>query len=155
MHFPIIKIEPIDLAREDWDIGLGYEDATLNEHTDYYGELYSPEDRKAVIESKWFKELFAGIATIDTEKETITFLDRGTIEKTLQDYYLEAAKSLYYEAQKERVSGYSFRSAGERFRDFYPLFVEGYGMTSLQFVENAPYRTGQTVQIGNIFDAHF
>lgn len=155
MHFPIIKIEPIDLAREDWDIDLDYEDACLNENTDYYGEIYPPEARREVIESEWFKEMLEGIATIDTETETITFLDKPTIQNTLYDYYLQSAKELLERASQQRVYGYDFRSAGSRFRGFYTLFMEDYGKTSLDFVEDAQYYAGETRQIGNIFDAHF
>lgn len=155
MHFPIIKIEPIDLAREDWDIDLDYEDACLNEHTDYYGELYDPEARREVIESVWFKKLLKGIATIDTEKETITFLDKETIQNTLDDYYAQTARELCEAASKQKVSGWDFLVAGSRFRGFYTLFMEDYGKTSLQFVEDARYYAGETRQIGNIFDAHF
>lgn len=154
MHFPIIKIEHINLAREDWDIELNYEDSCLNEHTDYYGDIYSPEARRRVIESKWLKELLEGIATIDTEKETITFLDKTTIQNTLYEYYLQQAKILFEEAEKHLIRGYDFRSAGERFRDFDTLFADDYGKTSLQFVEDAQYYAGETRQIGNIFDAH-
>lgn len=155
MHFPIIKIESIALAREDWDIDLSYEDSCLNEHTDYYGEIYSPEDRREVIESNWLKEMLDGIATIDTEKETITYLDKQTIQNTLYDYYLQKATELFEKAGQQRISGYNFRSAGERFRDCYTLFVEDFGKTSLDFVEDALYYAGETRQIGNIFDAHF
>lgn len=100
MHFPIIKIEPIDLAREGWDIDLNYEDSCLNEHTDYYGDIYPPEARQRVIESKWLKELLEGIATIDTDKETITFLDKATIQNTLYDYYLQQAETLVQRSRK-------------------------------------------------------
>ena len=155
MHFPIIKLESLGTAREDWDIDLGYEDSCLNEHTDYYGEIYSPESRREVIESDWLKELLEGIATIDTEKETITFLDKATIQNTLYDYYVQAARELYEGASKQRVSGWNFREAGSRFRGFYTLFMEDYGQTSMSFVEHAHYYAGETRQIGNIFDAHF
>mgnify|MGYP007069845489 CR=1 FL=1 len=155
MHFPIIKIEPIDLAREAWDFDLDYGDECLNEHTDYYGEIYNDEDRRDVITSDWLRELLDGIATIDTEKETITFLDKQTILNTLNDYYLEQAKTLFEKAAQQRISRDDFRKAGERFRDFNTLFVEDYGKTSLDFVGDAEYNAGETVQIGNIFDAHF
>lgn len=155
MHFAIIKIEPIDLPREDWDIDLGYEDSCLNENTDYYGEVYSEEERKRVINSKWLKELLEGIATIDTEKETITYLDEQTIRNTLHEYYLQSASTLLEDAENRRISGYDFRSAGRKFRGFETLFVDEYGKTSLSFVEDALYYAGETRQIGNIFDAHF
>lgn len=155
MHFPIIKIEPIDLAREDWDIDLNYEDACLDEHTDYYGEIYSADERRAVIKSDWLKELLDGIATINTKDETITFCDSQTIKNTLYDYYLQKASELFEKAGQQEISGYDFRSAGARFRDFYTLFLEDYCMTSLEFVEDAAYYAGETRQIGNIFDAHY
>ena len=155
MHFPIIKIEPIDLPRGDWDVDLNYEDSCLNENADYYGEIYPADWRREVIESDWLRELLDGIATIDTEKETITFLDEQTIQNTLYDYYFQTARDLFAKAGDSCVSGYDFRNAGKRFRGFYTLFVEDYGKTSLQFVEDAVYYAGKTRQIGNIFDAHF
>lgn len=155
MHFPIIKLEPIDLAREDWDIDLGYEDSCLNENTDYYGELYRPAERREVIESGWLKELLDGIATIDTEKETITFCDLLTIKNTLYDYYIEKVQELSEMASQQRLSGWDFRDAGKHFRGFYTIFVEDYAKTSMSFVEDAQYYAGETRQIGNIFDAHF
>ena len=155
MHFPIIKLEPIDLPREDWDIDLNYEDCCLNRHTDYYGDIYNEEDRRKVITSDWFRELLDGIATIDTEKETITYCDKETIQNTLYDYYLQQAQDLFEQAGQQQISGYDFRCAGTKFRRFDTLFVEDYGMTSLDFVEDAIYYAGETRQIGNIFDAHY
>ncbi len=63
-------------------------------------------------------------------------------------------KHWFKEAGKQLIRGYDFRSVGERFRDFDTLFVDDYGKTSLQFVEDAQYYAGETRQIGNIFDAH-
>lgn len=153
MHFPIIKIEPIDLDRENWDIDLDYEDPVLQENTDYYGELYSEPERRQVIESSWLRNLFEGIATIDTKEETITFLNRDTISTTLNEYFHDCANSLF---AMEELSGFDFRQVGRHFRDYYTLFVgvEGCGMTSVQFVEDAVFRAGNTFRIGNIFDAH-
>lgn len=155
MHFPIIKIESLGTAREDWDINLSYEDACLNEHTDYYGDIYSPEERRDVIKSDWLKELLDGIATIDTEKETITFCDLLTIKNTLYDYYTQKAQELSEAASRQELRGYDFREAGYRFRGFNTLFVDDIGKTSLDFVEDAVYYAGETRQIGNIFDAHY
>lgn len=154
MHFPIIKIEPIDLPREDWDIDLNYEDGTLLEYTDYFGELYTEDKRRRVIESEWLKELLYGIATVDEEKETITFLDAQTIRNTLAEYFNDETRKLYELAQTGECSGYDIRKAGTHFRDFYTLFVDDYGKTSLDFVEDAVYHAGETCRIGNIFDAH-
>ena len=153
MHFPIIKIEPIDLEREDWDIKLFRKDPVLKGNTDYFGEIYSESERRQVIESAWLKKLFEGIATIDTKEETITFLDRDTISTTLNEHFHDCANSLF---AMEELSGFDFRQVGRHFRDYYTLFVgvEGCGMTSVQFVEDAVFRAGNTFRIGNIFDAH-
>ena len=155
MHFPIIKLESLGTARADWDTDLDYEDVTLNYHTDYYGEMYSDAKRESVIRSKWLKELFEGLATIDEEKETITFLDKATILNTLHDYYIKTARELLERAERQQLSAYEFREAGRHFRDYYSLFVHDYGKTSMSFVEDAQYYAGETLQIGNIFDAHY
>ena len=154
MHFPIIKIEPLDLPREDWDVDLP-EDATLCDNTDYYGDIYSAGDRYVVIRTTWLKELLDGIATIDEDAETITFLDRDTIRETTQSYYKDLTEKLSEMAEDGKMSQYDLWVASRRFRDFYTLFYIDYGMTSLQFVDEAIYYAGQTMQIGNIFDAHF
>lgn len=153
MHFPIIKIEPIDLPREDWDIDLDCEDPVLQENTDYYGEIYSESERRKVIESSWLKRLLEGIATIDTNEETITFLDSDTISTTLNEYFHDCANRMF---AMEELSGFDFREVGKYFRANYTLFVfvDGCGATSVQFVEDAIYRAGKTFRIGNIFDAH-
>lgn len=151
MHFPIIKIEPIDLARKNWDIDLDCEDPVLQENTDYYGEIYSESERREVIESSWLKKLFEGIATIDTEEETITFLNSDTISTTLNEYFHDCANELF---AMEELSGFDFRQVGICFRDYATLFVIEHGMTSVQFVEDAIFRAGKTFRIGNIFDAH-
>ena len=139
MHTKIIRIESLDLPREDWKDYLDEEDETLLANTDYFGDMYDEEERRQVITSNWLKELLDGIATIDTDAETLTFLDKETIQKTLRDYYLSMAKKIMEEAENNCLSGYSFREAGRCFRDFSTLFYTCYGQTSLDFVEDALY----------------
>ena len=159
MHFPIIVIEKLDTPIEDWVLSLDYEDRCLLEHTDYYGDMYLPEDRKAVIESDWLKNLFDGIATVNPNAETITFLDEKTICHTIREWFVNEAEHLSHMAKAGRVSAFDFRYAGEHWRDFFTLFYNctesEYGQTSMDFIENSVYLAGQTVRIGNIFDAHF
>jgi len=156
MHFPIIKLEDPNTDKSDWETGLDYEDSVLVENTDYFGEMYSPEDRKAVIKSEWMKDLFDGIATINTEKETITFHDLKTIKATIKKYFDEEALRLSSLAEKGELSGFELRCAGKNWRDYWVLFVTNYGMTSMQLIENAaPFYARATFNIGNIFDAHF
>ena len=154
MHFPIICIEDLDTPIEDWNIDLDCEDSVLNYHTDYYGELYSKEERKEVINSDWLKELFDGIAVIDTDKETITICDEKTVRHTLEDYFEETLEHLYKMAKAHRLQGYDLRNAGFEYKGFWTLFYYHYGMTSLGFVEDAVYYARKTFKIGNIFDAH-
>ena len=161
MHFPIICIENMATPKEQWH-EPDCEDRVLNEHTDYYGEQYSDEERKDVITSDWLKELFAGIATIDSDAETITFKDRNSINYAIQDWFTEKAKKLAQKAEEGRCRAYDFRTAGEDFRGYWTLFYDcsednvysGYGRTSMDFVEDSVYLAGKTVAIGNIFDAH-
>lgn len=154
MHFPIIKLETIDTPVSDFEINLPAEDPCLDTYTDYCGDLYNTEDRKAVINSDWLKRLFDGFATINTEDETITFLDRNTIERNFREYLKELTHKLADEADKEELSGFMFRWAGVDFRDFPTLFYLDYVQTSFSFIEDSVYLAGQTYKIGNIFDAH-
>ena len=154
MHFPIIKIESIDLKREDWTTDLDLDDACLNGHTDYYGDIYRPKARREVIESKSFKEILDGIATIDTEKETITFLDAGTIRQTLREYLLELTTKLHEKAARGELQGYELRGATDEYKECYTMFYIERGYTCFEFIENAKWHAGETWQIGNIFDAH-
>lgn len=161
MHFPIIAIEKLDTPVAGWTLSLDYEDSCLLAHTDYYGDIYLPEQRKEVIESDWLKNLFDGIATINPNAETITFFDAKTIENTIRDVLNDKAKELYLMARKGNLRGFDLRYAGYHWRDFFTLFYNGtgtyadYGQTSMDFVEDSVYLAGQTVRIGNIFDAHF
>lgn len=155
MHFPIIKIEPIGLARENWDIDLGYEDSTLNMWTDYYGEIYNDRDRELVIKSEWFQQLLAGIATVDTEKETITFLDADTIRQTFREYLLDLTARLHEKAERGELHGFELRYSTVEYKENNAMFYIDWGYTGFEFIEDAVYHAGETWQIGNIFDAHF
>lgn len=155
MHFPIIVLEDKDKKKEDWTKELSQEDATLVENTDYYGDRYTNDERKNVIASKWLENFFEGIAIVNVEDESITFLDFQTIKKTLRTYYREVAKELTDFAEDGYLSGFIIRQAGKNFRDSDTLFVfENCGLTSMQFIEDAPFYAGKTYKIGNIFDAH-
>lgn len=159
MHFPIIAIEKLDTPIENWVKSLDYEDQCLLEHTDYYGNMYLPEERKAVIESDWLKNLFDGIATINPNAETITFRDADKIEETIQTWFVNETAHLSYLAHAGECRAYDLRSAGEHFRGNWTLFYDctdscEIGLTSMDFIEDSVCFAGQTVRIGNIFDAH-
>lgn len=154
MHFPIICIEEMSTPRKDWVNVLPYDDRTLNEHTDYYGEMYSPSERLEVIRSHWFKTLFEGYATIDAKKQTITFFDRETVERRFKDYLLNVTEELYEKAKCHNLRAYELRLAGSEYKGYYILFYKDYGQTSFDFIDDAKYMAGQTYRIGNIFDAH-
>lgn len=155
MHFPIIKLESLETSKADFSEDLGYEDPTLNRYTDYYGEVYNNEDRKAVIKSKWLKELFEGIATINVSKGTIRFLDKDTIRRTFSEYLLDLTNKLYISAEAGELTGYGLRLSAVEYKDSPVMFFMEYGYTSFEFMEDAVWHAGETWKIGNIFDAHF
>ena len=154
MHFPIIKLEAVETRPEDWDTSLNEEDSVLCENTDYYGSIYSEEDRKNVINSSWLWNFLRGIANLDVEKETITFLDKDIVEKTIQDYLVERLDILKDRAVEGKLRLYELRSLATDFRDCSTLFYYEYGMTSFDFVDEGRYMPNTTFRIGNIFDAH-
>ena len=153
MHFAIIKIEALTTDKEDFATEL-FEDATLDRYSDYYGEIYSEEERREVIESSWFKDLLSGIAEVDTERETITYLDEDTIKDTFRKYLLDLTEKLRFKAEQGELTGFDFRYAGVEYKENPTMFYENYAMTSFEFAEYAVYRAGETYKIGNIFDAH-
>lgn len=159
MHFPIICLESYDIKVEDFEINLPYEDACLNEHCDYYGEIYDSEERRRVITSEWFKNLFAGYADVDIEKETITFRDNNTVYAVFSDYLKQLTETLYEKACKGELSGYEMHIACDSYDDCMALFFMnhdycGYGKTSFDLLDDAKLYAGQTFRIGNVFDAH-
>lgn len=153
-HFAIIKLESIETEKKDFSQELPYDDATLNEHTDYYGDRYTEDERQNVIRSKWLQELFDGFAVIDTKKETITFLDGKTIRSNFQTALEEITKDLYEKAVAGELTGFSFRYAGIEYKEHATMFYLDRGYTSFEFIEDAEWHAGQTFKIGNIFDAH-
>lgn len=156
MHFPIIAIESLETERADFMKDLPYDDPTFNRWCDYYGELYDEERRKDVIKSDWLKSMFDGIATIDVEKETITFLDKETIDKTIREYLINLTGELHGKAHEGKLCVFDLRFAAKEYKGHCTLFCkDNYGQTSLEFMEDASWSAGETVKIGNVFDAHF
>ena len=157
MHFPIIALEKIDTPVEDWAVDLPYDDATLHRFTDYAGELYSDEERKRVINSEWFKNLFDGYADVDTEKETITFYSVEKCAESFKRYLREKTEELYNLALDNKLTGFELKWSGVEYNHYPELFyVDGsYVQTSFDFIDDARYYAGETLRIGNIFDAHF
>ena len=155
MHFPIIVIEDIDVPKEAFITKLDYDDRTLCENTDYYGDIHEKKVRKTIISSDWLEDFLDGIATIDVKNETITFLDKETIKENFQNYLLEAAKALCRKGREKKLSVFDFWTASRRYKDYPVLFYWGHGLTSLDFVDDAALHAGKTFKIGNIFDAHF
>lgn len=141
--------------KKDWVDCLPYDDSVLNANTDYYGEKYYKEERLNVVRSKLLKELLDGYATVDSKKGTITFFDRETIEKNFNNYLLSLTKTLYEKACDGVLRGYELVFASKDYKDCWALFfMNGYGKTSFDFIEDSRYWASQTFRIGNIFDAH-
>lgn len=157
MHFPIITLydrKPTASELHHTPSGM-YEDATIAYNTDYFGEEYTKEQRDELLHSKYLKEFFDGIATVNPGKGTITFLDEDTIRKTLLDYASKQLDALKERLESGRMRFYDFRSAGNDFRGGDYMFWYQYGaFTSGQFIEDTPYYAGKTLYIGVVVDAH-
>jgi hypothetical protein len=162
MHFPIICLEDINTPREEWLECLPYDDATLNYNTDYYGEKYDEDDRQGVIQSKWLKDMFEGIAIVDPVTESLYYHNQEAINNTWQKYLMSKASELYEKAGAEKLKYYDLYSAGLLYKNYDALFFlncmpasTGYALTSLSFIDECRYYLAdKTIRIGNIFDAH-
>lgn len=157
MHFPIIQLSNCPLEKEDYFSMFSVcEDSTIQAWTDYVGDAYSDQERKELIRSSWFKNFWEGIAVVDTEKETITYLDEETIKHTLNAEYHKKIDSIQKTLTEGRMhSAWEFRNEGNQWRDCDSLFFDDYGMTSMRLIEDAHYNAGETFYIGGILDAHF
>ena len=154
MHFPIIILEDPNTDVDNWDINID-NDACIESHTDYIGDIYNKQERNDVINSIWLSDLLDGFATLDTKEETITFLDKEKCERRFKDYLEDIAKNLYEKAQDGKLDYYDLVDIGYHYKEYWSLFVvETFAETSLNFIYNAQWRAGKTYRIGNIFDAH-
>lgn len=154
MHFPIIEICS---DKELFGQSL-YDDPVLQYRTDYYGEEYTEKERKNVLNSTWFKDYFDGLAEIDVENETMRIFDADTIRKTLVDYHRKLLEDLIDRDYSQRglyAMFFDLREAGNNYKDEDILFFyDGYGYTSMQFIEDLVFHAGETLYIGQIYDAH-
>lgn len=154
MHFPIIILENPETDVDNWQTVLDG-DACIESHTDYTGDLYNEQERKDAINSPWFSGMLDGFATLDTEKETITFFDQEKCKRRFNDYMEYVTGNLYKLAQEHKLNVYDLKDAGDFYKDYWFLFVvESFAETSFEFIYNAQWRAGKTYRIGNIFDAH-
>lgn len=156
MHFPIIQLSEQPLEKKDWITTVSMEDdCIINRYTDYIGDRYTEEERYDMIKNH-LPYLFNGIASVDIKNQTITFLSKEKIKKTLEkevEKILDAINSY----QKERgVSFFPFRYHGAHFRMCDTLlWFDGCAYTSASFMEDAVYYEGKTLYIGAIYDAHY
>lgn len=156
MHFSIISLEDPSVDKADFLRELPFEDPTIEAFTDYYGDRYNASKREDVIKSWWLPKLFEGIATIDTENETITFLDEDTIRMTLKDYLRECVEKINERFEDGKLDFFEFREIGRHYKGADTMFyLDDHAETSADFMEDAIYRAGKSYKIGHIFDAHW
>ena len=157
MHFPIICLTHSDDPEKFASYQEIEEDGIIQANTDYVGKKYSKEDRRRlIIESDYLKNVFRGIATINPEEETLTFLPDEQIRETLHNEYKYILELLQERLDSGRFCGWDLRDAGNIFRGCeYLFYVEDCGLTSMRLVENAIYYTNKTFYFGNVYDAHF
>lgn len=162
MHFPIICLSTEKHPAEDWDTNLDCQDTTLNYFTDYFGELYSAQERKEAIESDWFKMLFDGFADLDTEKEEIRVFSKDVTRRALESHACSLID--HFESKMQEVNDrhnpiwhifYEMRANTQFYKDFWCIFVvDGCAYPSMMFIEDMPFYADMTLYIENIFDAH-
>lgn len=158
MHFPIIQLDTVPLSEMKYP--HTYDDATILAETDYVGDEYNSEHRKHFIRDI-LPNSFEGIATVDPEAETITFLDKDTIKHTILNYFKECVSNIKkhiddVEFRDKAVwnVGYAFREFGKYYKSYYYLFFHnGYAQTSIEFLEDYACHP-KVMYIGHIIDAH-
>lgn len=155
-NFNIIQLqkEPLneDNALTEIDIN---EDSLVCSESDYLRGTVDDDVRRDIIR-RVLPGLFKGIATVDPEKETVTFLSRDTIRQTLRKEMAAVAARLMKEAAKEEPNMFFWkvRQAGKRFRGYRGMFYIDYPELSGQFFEDAESRHGMTFYVGAIISAH-
>ncbi len=156
MHFPIIEIMSKKKAQDIPGPSI-FEDATLEYHTDYYGEEYTEKERMDVLTSEWFNKMFDGIGEVCPKEGIIRIFDEDTVRRTLNRYFEDVLESLA-DLKEEKIiwrKFYGLRNAGEEYKHNSTLFFfDGYGCTSMQFMEDIIYHAGKELYIYNIYDAH-
>lgn len=154
-HAAIVELQPYKIYKYNWvkqdvlneDIGIQY-------HADYIGDCYSTRDRKAFINND-LPKLFEGIATVDTKKETITFLSEKEIEDTIKKEIAKAVSFIQRNIALGDKTFFNFRYAGRWFRqDYTIIWSDLASYTSAQFMEDAKYKAGETLYIGAVYDYH-
>lgn len=154
--FNIIQLqkEPLneDNALTEIDIN---EDSLVCSESDYLRGTVDDDIRRDIIHRD-LPGLFEGIATVDPEKETVTFLSRDTIRQTLRKEMAAVAARLMAEATKEEPNMFFWkvRQAGKRFRGCRDMFHIDCPELSGQFFEDAESRHGKTYHVGAIISAH-
>jgi len=152
MHFPIIEILENDFSAKS--ITLNHDDPVLNANVDYIWEEYPEAERKVAIEL--LGKCLEGIANVDIQKETITFLGYSRIEETLDDYVEKIIRDVSNITSRAGIKFWHLRELATRYKRDYSLFwINGVGYTSIEFVEHAIYHAGDTFKIGKIYDAHY
>ena len=154
-HAVIVELQPYPIKKEEWvDQEQLIEDVGILYHTDYVGDCYNDINRKEYIKTE-LPELFFGIATVDPESETVTFLKSEEINKTIKDEIDKAVSFLRRNIALEDSTFYNFRHIGNCFRhDYTIIWSELSSYTSAQFIEEARYKAGETMYIGAIYDYH-
>ena len=157
MHFQIIQLDTIPI--EQMKYPHTFDDATILAETDYVGDEYNSEDRKNFIKDI-LPNFFEGIATVDPEAETITFLDKDTIKKTILEHFKECisiierhADDIEFRDKAVWHVGHAFRTFGKYYKFHYLFYHQGYAQTSMDFIEDYAYHP-KVMYIGHIIDAH-
>lgn len=157
MHFPIIQLDTVPLSEMKYP--HTFDDATILAETDYVGDEYNSEDRKHFIQDV-LPGFFEGIATVDPEAETITFLDKDIIKRTIISHFKECISIIENKLDKVEFTnepvwqvGHKLRMSGKYYKTEWLFYHQGYAQTSMDFIEDYVYHP-KVMYIGHIIDAH-
>ena len=154
MHFQIIEISDEPIAKSEWvsDIEL-CEDATIMENTDYVGDLYNDYKRNGFLKDS-LPILLKGIADVDAKDKTITFKSEKECRETMMKEKQKVIDFILERMKNGDCSFYDLRNFGKCFRNWPQLFYYHGGLTSAQFIDDAPYYAGKTFYVGAVYNAH-
>jgi len=131
------------------------DDYTVNYYTDYLrGELNDEERKKAIGQIK--KDL-EDVATVDEDKETITFLPAEDVERVKKEYMRHALIALATKLKAGTLRAHDLRMSGAEFgrtNDLVTVDLEGARCIS-SLIDDVCYpEMPRTYHIGAIISAH-
>lgn len=132
-----------------------YDNDIVNYYSDYIrDEINNPKERKEALLG--LAEDLKGVAAVDIEEETVTFLDPDTVKETYRANMEAKLAELNAKARAGRLDDILFRVCGAEFRNNNDLIVldDGGTMCLVTFIGNMTYPGERMFHVGAILNAH-